>query len=87
MFNKDIVFEALKEVVRWAVLFAVSWFITATLAQIVAVPETYDLRVWVFVYSLPIRLMFQVALTALGRWIDRQIHDADWTRLNGLLPF
>lgn len=85
--NKDVVFESLKEVLRWVVLFVVSWFVTETLKQVVAIPEYTDIRVWVFVYSIPVRMMFQFLLTGAGRWIDRAIHDAKWTRLNGVLPF
>lgn len=83
----DVVFESLKEVLRWVVLFVFSWVITETLKQIVAIPEYANVRVWVFVYSIPVRMMFQFLLTGAGRWIDRAIHDASWTRLKGILPF
>ena len=37
--NKDVVYEALKEVARWVALFVVSWFIAETLKQIVNIPQ------------------------------------------------
>ena len=85
--KKDVVFEALKEIARWGVLFAMSWFITETLKQAVSVPEFYILKVWLFVYMIPVRVLFTLGLTALGRIVDRWIHDNPSIKADGLLPF
>lgn len=67
--------EALKEIARWALLFAVSWVITQTLAQIDLVPETRVVTVWVFSYTLPIRFLVNLGLTMLGRFIDKYLYE------------
>jgi hypothetical protein len=101
--NKEALIEAAKEVGRWIVLSILSWFITETLNQVVMIPSTYELRVWVFVYSIPLRFLFQTGLTLLGRAIDKYLYKLPnwsfWTDLlgkkkldglqvsDGLLPF
>lgn len=85
--SKDVVFEALKEVARWVVLFLISWFVSQTLSQATAVPESYVLKVWVFAYMIPVRTLLTLALTAIGRWADRLVHDSKTIKLEGLLPF
>jgi hypothetical protein len=83
--------EALKEVARWAVFFAIGWVITETLNQLSVIPETYQLHVWELVYTLPIRLWIQVALTFLGRYVDKYIFVKTFNdptvKTKGLLPF
>lgn len=70
VFTKPVV-EGLKEISRWAVFAGLSWAITSTLAQLSLVPETADVKLWVFTYTLPVRLGFQTGLTLLGRWVDK----------------
>lgn len=83
--------EALKEVGRWAILFVVSWFITATLDQIANVPEHYTFDVWVFSYGIPVRQLFTVGLTMFGRYADKFVHEKSKmdieTTVKGILPF
>lgn len=83
---KNPTLEALKEIGRWLFFFAVSWFITETLKQAVAIPETYALNVWVFTYAIPVRLLFQFVLTGLGRFADRWVHENPDVPLKGLVP-
>ena len=91
--------EGLKEVLRWVILFAgsmvISWFITETLKQITAVPEVFNLKIWVFTYALPVRELFTFGLTFLGRYADKYLHEVSKqnlykssdTGLKGILPF
>ncbi len=65
--------EALKEVARWAICIAAGWVITETLNQITAVPESATVKLWVFTYALPVRMVLQTALTYAGRAIDKYI--------------
>lgn len=65
--------EALKEIARWAICIAAGWVITETLNQITAVPESAVVKIWVFTYALPIRMLLQTALTFAGRAIDKYI--------------
>lgn len=71
--------EALKEtalsILRWVVLFVVSWLITQTLTQINLVPESQEIRVWVFSYLIPVRLLFQLGLTFVGKMVDEYLHE------------
>ena len=92
--------EGLKEVLRWVILFAgsmvISWVITETLKQITAVPEVFNLKVWVFTYAIPVRELFTFGLTFAGRYADKYLHEAskqniykasEGESLKGLLPF
>ena len=85
--NKDVVLEALKEVARWVVLFVLSWFVSETIKQATSVPEFFALKVWVFVYMIPVRASFMLGLTVLGRVVDRWVHDTPKLSLKGILPF
>ena len=66
--------EWAKEGARWAGLFILAWFAGETLKQVNLVPEKYDLHVWVFTYSLPIRAMFVLSLTVATRFVDKLLH-------------
>lgn len=79
--------EIIKELGRWAFLFALSWLITETLNQIVNVPEFYQLKVWVFTYMIPVRALLQVSLTGFGRLVDRLVHDRPEIPLKGIIPW
>lgn len=83
---KNPTLEALKEVGRWIFLFVISWIITETLKQVVAVPEYLTFKVWVFMYAIPVRLVFQMALTTAGRLIDRWVHENPKIPFNGIMP-
>lgn len=74
--KKKELLEKVKEILRWVVLFVVSWFITETLSQADLVPSTYTLHIWVFSYILPIKTLFVTALTMLGRFVDRLLHES-----------
>ena len=87
MEKKNPTVETIKELGRWAILLVVAWIITETLKQIVSVPEYSTIKVWVFVYDIPVRLLLQLGLSSLGRLIDRLIHVSQNIRANGLLPF
>lgn len=67
--------EVIKEAIRWIVLFLVSWIITETLKQANLVPEVLNLKVWVFVYAIPVRTTFTFLLTVLSRLVDRYLHE------------
>lgn len=71
--------EAVKEILRWtglyAVSFVISWFIAQTLGQVGLVPEIFAFKVWVFTYLVPVRQMFAVALTLIGRFVDKYLHE------------
>lgn len=69
--------EGIKEILRYMVLYVVSyvvsWFIMQTLQQISSVPEFFVLKVWVFVYYIPLRGLIAFLLTMAGRYIDKYI--------------
>jgi hypothetical protein len=67
--------EIIKETIRWVVLFLISWIIAETLKQANVVPEVLNLKVWVFVYTIPVRAVFTILLTLLSRLIDRLLHE------------
>lgn len=77
--NKQAILDVVKEVGRWVIFFSVSAFITQTLAQISLVPENATIKLWVFVYSIPIRTILFWALSIVQRIIDRWMHNADIT--------
>jgi hypothetical protein len=67
--------EGVKETGRWLLLFLVSWIITETLNQANLIPESATLKVWVFSYVIPIRTAVVFALTLVGRFADKWIHE------------
>lgn len=71
--------EALKEIGRWAGLytisFVISWFISQTLGQVGLVPEFFSFKIWVFTYLIPVRQIFTLGLTFIGRFIDKYLHE------------
>jgi predicted membrane metal-binding protein len=73
--------EAFKEISRWAVLFMASWLIVETLKQLDAVSETATIHVWVFNYVIPIRLLLNIILTFVGRYVDKFLYER-----NKILP-
>lgn len=75
------IIEGLKEVGRYIVLFLVSGLIVQLLDQIAKVPESFSFPVWVFTISIPLRLGFQLAFTAIGRFIDKAIYES--SKLSG----
>lgn len=75
--DKKKLLEWLKEGARWVGLFIFAWFAGETLKQVNLVPEKYDLHVWVFTYSLPIRAMFVLGLTVVSRFVDKLLHAKD----------
>jgi len=87
MENKNPTVETIKELGRWAILIAIAWVITETLKQIVNVPEFATIKIWVFAYDIPVRLLLQLALSGLGRLVDRLVHVSESIKANGILPF
>lgn len=90
--------EGLKEVGRWLLLFVVSWLITETLAQTAVFPETYNFYVFGLVYGIPVRGTVVLALTLLGRLVDKYQHETHkalpederktgWLGIKGLTGF
>jgi len=88
--------EAVKEVARWLVLFIISWVITETLKQTATIPEWATIKVWVFVYAVPVRSLITFGLTFAGRYADKYIYEKskqiallaeNVTKVKGLLPF
>lgn len=75
--DKKKLLEWIKEGARWVGLFIFAWFTGETLKQVNLVPEKYDLHVWVFTYSLPIRAMFVLGLTVVSRFVDKLLHAKD----------
>lgn len=89
---KNAKIEGLKEVARWAILLLVSWIITETSKQFIAIPEFTHIKVWVLVYTIPVRYLFTTVLALIGRWVDKYLFEvgklerfsSDW---KGLLGF
>jgi hypothetical protein len=67
--------EGAKEVARWLVLFVASWIITNTISQLGKIPESAEVKLWVFAYVIPVRLLFNIVLTFIGRYIDKVLHE------------
>jgi hypothetical protein len=65
--------EAFKEIARWAIFLLLGWVIAETLKQINLVTETYAMKVWIFTYTIPVRMIVQTLLTLAGRAIDKYI--------------
>lgn len=70
--NKPLL-ETIKEVGRWGIAAVVSWVITETAKQLGLVPEVYNLKIWVFTYTLPIRAGVGFGLTIAGRAVDKYV--------------
>lgn len=66
--------EALKEVARYLVFFAIGWVISETLKQINVVPENYYLHIWEFIYAIPVRAIVNLGLTLALRYTDKYMH-------------
>jgi len=79
--------EALKEVSRLFIFLAISWFIAETMVQLDTVPASYQVKVYVFTYTIPLRMAITSVLTMVGRYIDKWIHENKDIRFNGLLPW
>lgn len=85
--------SGLKEIGRWLVFLVVSDIISQLLNQVHVLPEYYILFVWKFVYTIPLRTGFKMALTLLLRYIDKVKHqsgklrDPEASKPMGILPF
>ena len=88
--------EALKEVLRWTVLFVGSFIISELIRQADLIPESWLVKVFVFTFAIPIRTIFIFGLTMVGRYVDKYLHEAKkeektypvgFTPPGGLLPF
>ena len=67
--------EGLKEISRWVVCLVVGWGLSEILRQINVIPEYYNLKIWLFVFNIPVRLVVQTAVTLSGRFIDKWQHE------------
>jgi len=67
--------EAIKEPLRWGLLYVVSWVITQLLEQVNVVPESFDIKVWEFIFSIPLRVSFIGGLTIALRFVDKLLHE------------
>lgn len=63
--------EAFKEIARWLVLAAFSWIITQIVAQIVVIPEFWNIKIWQFIFPVPLQSTILGGLTLLGRFLDK----------------
>lgn len=83
--------EAAKEILRWTILFIVSWFATETIRQAVVIPEFYQLHLFNFVYAIPLRAGTVFCLTLVGRYADKWLFEktkADPSiKTKGVIPF
>jgi hypothetical protein len=77
--DKSAIFESIKEVGRWVLLYSLSWIITETLKQVGLVPEFSVVNVWVFSYLLPVRAGLQLGLTLLAKGVDKWLYEKDKT--------
>lgn len=91
---KDANMEATKEVARWLVFFVISWVVSEVLRQAAVIPVSYDLYVWKFVFSIPIRSGVVFLLTMVGRYADKYLHvynsvgqPKNFKKPMGILPF
>lgn len=63
--------EGVKQIIRLAFFFVVSWILTETAKQLNFIPEFYTIKVLVFVYMIPVRTSVALALTAIQTFIDK----------------
>lgn len=88
--NKPI-FEGIKEVGRWGLLLAISWLVVQLLGQVNSIPETLNIKVWVFSLPIPVREVFVFGLTFLGRFTDKWRFERTKAQpkveTKGILPF
>jgi len=85
--KKSAFIEGFKEVARWILALSISWIITETLKQINLVPEFAVVSISVFTYSIPVRLLLNLFLTFLSRFVDKFVHEWNGTKLKGIFPF
>lgn len=84
---------AIKEVSRWVVFLIISDIAVQLSNQAIKVPESLNLRVWEFTYSIPARMLFTTGLTLLLRYLDKLKHlnfkteHSRSEKTGGLLPF
>jgi len=85
--------ESIKEVGRWVVFLVTSDIVVQLLNQAIRVPESLVVNVWVFVYTIPARMLFTTSLTLLLRYLDKLKH-LNWKvdhprseKAGGILPW
>jgi hypothetical protein len=82
------IWEAVKEPLRWIVLFVASWIITQLVNQAVVIPESWEIKVWLFSFVVPLRYLIVTGLTLLGRFVDKYLHLSEPEgKAGGLLRF
>lgn len=69
--------EAIKEVLRWVILYISSWIIVQLVGQSDLVPENWLIKILIFTFSIPMRQLFVFGLTLVGRYIDKWLHEKD----------
>jgi hypothetical protein len=66
--------EAFKSIVRLIIFLVVSDITVQLLNQAVKVPESLVVKVWVFDYVIPARMLFTTAFTFLLSYLDKLKH-------------
>jgi len=73
--------EGTKRVARFLVFYVVSAITIQMLNQIAKVPESIEIPLWVFTFSIAIRSSFKMALTLILTFVDTKKHK-DWKLLH-----
>lgn len=85
--------EAAKEIARLVVFLVASDVATQLLNQAVNVPDSLQIKLWIFTYSIPARMLFVTLLTLGLRFLDKLKHEnfkeshPETKKPNGILPF
>lgn len=85
--------KAGKEIARLVIFLVASDVATQLLNQAVNVPDSLQVKLWVFTYSIPARMLFVTLLTLGLRYIDKLKHENFkekhplTKKASGILPF
>ena len=88
--------EALKEIARWLVITIFAWIISEIIRQGNLIIDFYQVKIYTFTFLIPIRSVFILGLTILGRYLDKLKHEKmktlkkypqGMTPSSGILPF
>jgi len=85
--------EAFKSIVRLVIFVVVSDILVQLLNQAIKVPESLMVKLWVFDYTIPARMLFTTGLTFVLSYVDKLKHlkfkdeHSRSEKTGGLLPF
>lgn len=86
--------EAIKSALRLLSFAAISWVITEIVRQADLIPASWNVKVYVFTFLVPVRSLIVLGLMAFQQWLDKFLHEKkneDQPRgmkvAGGLLPF